>query len=141
MLVSLRAHHRLGATNPSLVNLLPHADHIIALSPEGTVAEHGTFQELNSRDGYVSKFCVEHAKESTPPNQMLQPRETSAGRNVGGEQSQVNNGVIIDELDRTRQLGDREVYNYYFKVIGRGAMFVFFLGSSIWAFFTSFPSK
>ncbi|KAF2734747.1 putative multidrug resistance protein [Polyplosphaeria fusca] len=122
------------------VNLLAHSDHVIALSAEGTIAEQGTFAELNGKDGYVKRFCVEHANKSTP----VDHDEKSAGppRNPNISELQRDTTAddqLQDDNDKSRQLGDWAVYAYYFRTIGRNAGALFLTLSCLWAFFATFP--
>ncbi len=66
----MRTIHHLGGSqdrrhiaNASLVQLLPHADHIIVLSGEGRVVERGSFETLNAADGFVSGLGLKKAME------------------------------------------------------------------------------
>jgi ATP-binding cassette, subfamily C (CFTR/MRP), member 1 len=45
----------------SKVQLLPHADHIIVLNEEGKVAQKGSFESLNSAEGYVAGLGLKAA--------------------------------------------------------------------------------
>jgi ATP-binding cassette subfamily C (CFTR/MRP) protein 1 len=40
--------------NRSVVQLLPHADHIIVLNEDRRITEKGSFDDLNSSDGFIS---------------------------------------------------------------------------------------
>ncbi|KAF2478209.1 multidrug resistance-like protein [Lindgomyces ingoldianus] len=125
------------ATNA--VGLLPFSDRIIALSPEGKVAEQGTFQELKAIDGYVSKFCLEHANEqATATKEDSEMDSSSRPRTIF--QSVPNNSIITTSDDKRRQLGDWKVYQYYFGTIGWGMTTVFLALACGWGFFSTFPT-
>ena len=114
------------------MNLLPSADYIIALGSSGEIVEQGTFEELNSSNGYVRSFSVQHAKvqdQTTEPagKLTLGPKPTSR---------------LLDAMDeKKRQLGDLTVYRYYFSSVGAMSTFFFVFFSLIHGFFYSFPSK
>lgn len=98
-----------------LVDLLPSADHIVALGNDGRVAEQGTFEELNTAQGYVHGFSIESSSEKT----------VHAG--VGDQKNDVEehpilqrqNSIVADiSDDRLRQTGELSTYSYYFAAIG-----------------------
>ncbi len=47
--------------NNLIVQLLPHAEHIIVLDEEGRIAEKGSFDDLNSSNGYVNSLGIKAA--------------------------------------------------------------------------------
>ncbi|KAF2257693.1 P-loop containing nucleoside triphosphate hydrolase protein [Lojkania enalia] len=118
------------------VNLLPFSDRVVALSADGRVAEQGTFHELISRDGYVSQFCLQHAQNDTATVKQsnYKAMETSPASNS----TQIISHIALG--DGRRQIGDRKVYQYFFRTVGHGATIVFITLASAWAFFTCFPS-
>lgn len=123
-----------------LVNLLPHADHIIALG-NGTILEQGTFQELNARRSYIHSFCVEHANdrnanESTGDTGGLTTENTYS---LGRKQDS-NSGVGLP-AGKGRQMRDLSVYRYYLECISGKYTCIFLVLEVLWAFFSTFPSK
>jgi len=114
------------------VNLFPSADYIVALGKDGNVLEHGTFQELNTTDGYVRSFSLQDNKRNSevleaPVKLSFAPRQTSA---------------FSDAMDeKKRQLGDMSVYKYWLKAIGATATILFFAYTIIYAGLLSFTSK
>ena len=118
------------------MNLLHLADHVIALSSEGTIAEQGTFQNLQSSNGYVHRLCTEKqdgAASSTADSGPSKPSATSTPPQA----------VTVPGAsgDISRQTGDWTVYKYYFRTNGKYASVMFISLSAAWAFFFAFPSK
>ncbi|KAI8633154.1 putative ABC transporter [Xylariaceae sp. FL1651] len=84
--------------------LIPHADEITVMY-EGKVAEHGTFSQLNSQDGYVGSLNLEQ-------------RETELPQTLPAALQSDN--TAIDDLREifNKKTSDWAVYKYYFKSIG-----------------------
>lgn len=79
---------------------LPLADHIMVLA-ESTVAEQGTWDELRSSSGYVSKLQV---KESNAPS--AHPAATMKPATLPGTSPPSDEAL----MDLTRKIGDTSVY-------------------------------
>lgn len=95
------------------VHILQHADHIVALGSNGTVAEQGSFQELRSRTGgYVERLCrkVDHIEET--------PRPGAQRRMTAPPPATANMEVTAVDLPN-RQMGDRKAYWHYFRAVGK----------------------
>ncbi|KAF2659533.1 P-loop containing nucleoside triphosphate hydrolase protein [Lophiostoma macrostomum CBS 122681] len=117
------------------VNLLPLADHVIALSSEGTISEQGTFKELQSKNGYVHRLFTEQ-------------QDGAATTTADSERSKLSEASTLPQAlgipgtseDTRRQTGDWTVYKYYFQTTGKSATMMFFSLSLAWAFFSTFPT-
>lgn len=120
------------------VDLLPFSDYIIALSTDGRVAEQGAFKELNAVDGYVRRYCLEHANDS--PYVGTDSDENQASSTAAEPQQRNTPSPSSKDGQKGRQLGDWAVYKYYFDTVGTSVTIVFIVLSCGWAFFTAFPS-
>jgi ATP-binding cassette, subfamily C (CFTR/MRP), member 1 len=59
-----------------VVQLLPHADHIVVLNEDGRISEKGSFDDLNSSDGYVSGLGLKKAALAEIEVLVAQEEET-----------------------------------------------------------------
>ncbi|KAL3422989.1 hypothetical protein PVAG01_04736 [Phlyctema vagabunda] len=113
------------------VNLLPSADHIVALDSSGQIVEQGTFEELSRSGGYVQSFRVKQGK----------PESSTAEVNATLPAFESNSSTLVDAMDeKTRQLGDLSVYWYYFKSVGWWTTSVLLFYQAVNAFTSSFPT-
>ena len=105
---------------------LPSADHIIALGQKGNVVEQGTFEELDSTDGYLKSLAIAEAKKEEEMSTVIE-EENSNSRAVTAPSHAPTTS------DDARRLGDFSVYNYYRKVLTlwRLLLFVVLEGISI----------
>ncbi|KAJ9607943.1 hypothetical protein H2200_008022 [Cladophialophora chaetospira] len=105
------------------------ADYIVALTPQGTVAEEGTFPELMSNRGYVASVVARRKIESDANEELpAHPEETKDAKMA----DPATEGAI-------RPLGDIQVYKYYFSASGWRNTAVFFIAILFFAFFSRFP--
>jgi ABC-type multidrug transport system fused ATPase/permease subunit len=122
---------------------LPLADHIIALSSEGTLVEEGTFDDLVAEKKYVHSLGVKAAKESASGD--------SSGRQTPTEMNEESARQLFRQktkdlaakkgpLDMTRQLGDATVYKYYYDSIGPFWAFTFLGAGVMSGFFFNWPT-
>ena len=119
-----------------VVNLLPFADHIIALSGDGSIAEQGTFNYLSVNEGYVKGLAVRQAPEQPLPIEEIIDDATGSETPETKEPS-----VAVSEIEEhNRQTGDLSVYLYYFKSIGLPNSVAFFIIQVFFAFLAAFPS-
>ncbi|PQE04709.1 hypothetical protein CJF30_00004499 [Rutstroemia sp. NJR-2017a BBW] len=95
---------------------LSHADHIIALSAEGTVSEQGNFQHLLANNGYVSGLTARHIIISE--TDALE-EELSVKAKVDDDTSRRNAAADVH-----RPVGDWSTYKYYFSSLGRRNLIV-----------------
>ena len=109
---------------------LSYADNIIALNAQGSVCEQGSFAELITIGGYVSRLAARHTAEADD-----EPKETvTLTKNVEPDEPARANAV--DDLDRP--VGDVQIYKYYFAAIGFGKTALFFGLMVLFAFFLQF---
>ncbi|RDW58714.1 hypothetical protein BP6252_13190 [Coleophoma cylindrospora] len=112
------------------VDKLSYADHIIVLGRDGTIAQQGTFEDLNSTAGYLRDYSAKqhrnrgHKVDPTTPLFRVRSTLTTS---------------TVPESD-SRRVGDMMVYKYYFSIIGWKVSLVF-VALTIWPVFClSFPS-
>jgi ATP-binding cassette, subfamily C (CFTR/MRP), member 1 len=106
---------------------LSYADHIIALSAQGTVSEQGTFEQLVVNDGYVARLAARHTEEA---EDTLKEEPASAKAIVDDDTARRNAAA-----DLNRPIGNWAVYNYYFTSAGRrniAAWSVIMISYSVW---------
>ncbi|KAG9247609.1 putative multidrug resistance protein [Calycina marina] len=94
---------------------LPLADLIVVLA-DSKIEEQGTWADLQTSTGHISKLQVKVADQQS-------------ARNTGNENPSTMPGTssppITDKLDLSRQTGDLSVYSYYFNTIGAPLMIIF----------------
>ena len=111
---------------------LSYADHIIALTAQGTISEQGTFPELMNSGGYVAALAARHKLE----DERSDERPPSARH---AKDSDDAHETASEEL--VRPLGDIQVYKYYFAAVGWFNTAIFFVLIMSFAFFSRFPGK
>jgi len=134
---------------------LPYSDHIVCLSPNGSIDAQGTFASLNNAGGYVSSFNLPQADWTyTPENddQILevvfdkeqegvattQPKDSDSGASLTSSET----ACPSDGGDGTsRRTGDVQIYLYYVKSVGWWASLIFVAAIVGFVFCISFPSK
>lgn len=90
---------------------LSYADHIIALSAEGTVSEQGELQQLIKSNGYVAGLAARHVTEGDDGAK----EEEAAVKPAADDDTARRNAAA----DLHRPVGNWAVYNYYFTSVGR----------------------
>ena len=108
---------------------LSYADHIIALSSQGTVSEQGSFKELLSNNGYVTKLAARHTVEGDD-----RPEEPPSKEVVDVAQQNA-------AADLERPVGSWDVYKYYFTSVGWKRMTIWMGIMVIYSMLTRFPGK
>lgn len=107
------------------LSLLPNADHVISLDPDGSIAAQGPFDDINQQGSCIysfdSKAEEELAGATAPKTEPTLP------------------DLPVEESNSGH--GDFSIYVYYFRTIGLPAMLAFFFGLATFAFLASFPSK
>jgi ABC-type multidrug transport system fused ATPase/permease subunit len=90
---------------------LSYADHIISLSPHGTVSEQGKLGQLLKTDGYVAGLAARHTteNESAPEEKILPAKKLDA------DETARQNAAA----DLNRSVGNWSLYSYYFRSAGR----------------------
>ncbi|KAK8115981.1 ABC multidrug transporter [Apiospora sp. TS-2023a] len=120
------------------VKHLPAADHIVALSIEGTVAEQGTFTELMAQNGYVTGLGVKSAGSETS-SEKLAPTVDPQGPQ-GELLRQITVTSVVPDTSKARQTGDRTVYAHYFRSIGWTVTAFLVFWAACFGFFQGFPN-
>lgn len=88
---------------------LSYANHIIALSADGTVAEQGCFETLMKGAGYVSKLVVRH---------NIEKDDTARSESAKGKLAEKDTELENAATDLQRPVGNWAVYHYYFSSVG-----------------------
>lgn len=102
------------------VELLPKADHIIALGKNGQVVDSGTFEYLGQASEYIKSLGIRDKVDDVNAGK--------AGETVGVPDGLSFEGEIVeadDPEDITRRLGDTSLYKYFFGHIGFWRMLLF----------------
>lgn len=120
------------------VKHLPLADHIVALSIEGTVAEQGTFPELMAQNGYITSLGVKSAGSETSSEKLGPIADTQGPRGELLRQMRVTS--IVPDTNKARQTGDRTVYTHYFRSIGWTVTAFLVFWAACFGFFQGFPN-
>jgi hypothetical protein len=112
---------------------LSYADHIIALSPQGTILEQGKLARLLASSGYVAGLAARDIseaegglKEKVPPAK------------VGGDGDVARQNAAADI---SRPIGNWSVYGYYFTSAGRRNVAVWAVVMICYSMLLSFPGK
>jgi ATP-binding cassette subfamily C (CFTR/MRP) protein 1 len=130
----LRKHHTTVLIASSSATRLPYADHIVALTPEGTISEQGNFKELSGNGGYISSFNL------PPPewNYHIPFVSDIAKEKLDAVVQVTTQDETVD--DASRRNGDVTVYLYYVRAVGWIATLIFVVAISCFVFCISFPS-
>ncbi|MCJ1392591.1 hypothetical protein MMC18_005461 [Xylographa bjoerkii] len=106
------------------------ADHIVVLGANGRITQQGSFEELNSIEGYVQSLSLEKQE----PSAILKHETgtTSLTMPEGFDN--------LPPMDGDRRTGDMSLYTYYIQTVGIPQS-IFFVGLlSLYVFFLSFPA-
>lgn len=97
------------------VHRLPFADHVIALSADGQIAEQGTFQHLMAHGKYVPTLSSKRRLEEEHAATEEQPPVLEALSNPA-------EGRVLERAveDANRSSGDWAIWRYYFRTTGLG---------------------
>lgn len=122
------------------VRHLPSADHIVALGPDGTIVEQGTFQELVANQQYVHGLNV----DSQGINSVLSG-ESKASENTSSHKPDSDTRVASQKpvgcsQDANRMTGDLAVYRHYLTRISRMSIVGFVVFGLGWGFFGNFST-
>lgn len=122
--------------NKSIAKRAPYADHIVALNSDGRIEEQGSFDELNSRGGYLSTFSL------SPPDWEY-TRMPVEGDDIPAYVYIPNPSLVSDsvEAEASRRTGDMSIYLYYINSIGWTPTIIFMVAITVFVFGISFPSK
>jgi ATP-binding cassette subfamily C (CFTR/MRP) protein 1 len=129
------------------VHVLQHADHIVALGRNGTIAEQGSFQELRTRrGGYVQRLCgtVDHINDDSDNDKFDVPSASRARahrRITAASPATVPARLEVPAADApNRQMGDRKAYWYYFHATGMRNTVIFVLAELLFVRFRNLLS-
>ncbi|KAJ4856963.1 ABC transporter domain-containing protein [Trichoderma breve] len=125
------------------VRHLPSADHIIALSQEGVIAEQGTFHDLDALGGYVNSLKIHSANKSTDDvtlDSSNDPPSEENDENLTRSKTRKPPPPIWAAADeRSRQTGDMAVYKHYAMSMKPITLISFLLACVALAVFYNFP--
>ncbi|KAK6854265.1 hypothetical protein PG995_009358 [Apiospora arundinis] len=121
------------------VKHLPAADHIVALSTDGTIAEQGTFSELMAQNGYIRGLGIKSGGSETSSEKMDLTSDAQRGPMELLRQTTTESSIIPD-MNKARQTGDRTVYTHYFRSIGWMTTTLLLFWAACFGFFQSFPN-
>lgn len=110
---------------------LSYADHIIALSVHGTVAEQGTFYDLTRKNGYMFRLATKHVVET----------DTSKESESVGMKNNDDTARQIASADLERPIGNWATYRYYFESLGWRNMGMWMGIMVSYSLLLQFPSK
>lgn len=113
------------------VDLLPEADHIIALGKDGRVAESGSFGHLRQASEYIKSLAVGE-RQTADPHGAQDVNQGPADLPLEAEAA----GVEAPE-DMTRRLGDASIYKYLYNHIGLWRVLLFAGFQCGWAVFST----
>lgn len=124
---------------------LPFADHIVVLDKDGTIAEQGSFKDLNAAGGYVSSFELQAADwtirsaEMTNLDQVLAMATTSKVVYPTVPPSKEKESTKTAEFEANKRTGDLAIYAYYARSVGVFAVLTFLVAMCGYVFCISFP--
>lgn len=112
---------------------LSQADQIIVLRQDGTIAEQGSYAELNATKGYVD---VSRSSQDHPGVDESLQQDVTLPVSLPLPTNQVEKA----QIDLARKTGDIAVYGYYIKSIGWKLSAIVILSSAISGFIENFPN-
>ncbi|KAK0706203.1 P-loop containing nucleoside triphosphate hydrolase protein [Lasiosphaeria miniovina] len=125
---------------------LPYADHVVVLSPSGTIAAQGSYAALNDAGGYVSSFALPRADWAGVAADTVDDGSSSSCTDFDEERDGTSLGESAPprddepEPDTSRQMGDVQIYVYYVRSVGWWASLVFVVAIVGFVFCQSFPN-
>ena len=112
---------------------LSYANHIISLSPQGTISEQGKLSQLLANDGYVAGLAARHTTES---------------ENVSEEKLSIMHATESSDparenasADLNRPAGNWSLYSYYFTSAGRRNISAWAVLMICYSWLVYFPGK
>ncbi|KAL2075027.1 hypothetical protein VTL71DRAFT_8807 [Oculimacula yallundae] len=118
---------------------LPSADHIVALSTDGRIAEQGTFKDLLSNEQYIHSLGITASADriplksaSTVTASEITKLEAPQIESTKPSTKQLGSGHV-DE--KKRMTGDSSVYKYYLGSLGKTSITAFIVFGLGWGFF------
>jgi len=123
-----------------LVRHLSLADKIIVLGSDGRIAEQGTFEDLRSRNGFVSKLLL-HPELLESKSSKINAGTDSNSKQATTIPKALRGPSDNDVADLTRRIGDLSVYKYYLRSIGPRIALIGVVSSFVWMLCQAFPRK
>ncbi|KAI8932966.1 hypothetical protein NX059_010435 [Plenodomus lindquistii] len=124
------------------VRYLPAADHILVLE-NGTIAEQGTFTELNTSSRYIQRFGLSTTSVSDVSPAEIESRDTLPDPkhpSLPAVTSGSETASLISDSNEARQVGDKTVYKHYVQAMGWFLTSLSLFFGICWGFFTNFPT-
>jgi len=112
---------------------LSYADHIISISPQGTISEQGKLSQLLANDGYVAGLAARHTTES---NNVSEEKIPLMNATEGSDPTRAN-----ATADLNRPAGNWSLYSYYFTSAGRRNVAIWGLVMICYSWLVYFPGK
>lgn len=94
------------------VKHLPQADLILVLEQDGTLAQRGSFPELNASGRYVQDMKLKLGEETSSYE------EDGGGTQEAGESRRIQVPTTSAVADESRKTGDWMIYKYYARALG-----------------------
>ncbi|PHH87336.1 hypothetical protein CDD83_8998 [Cordyceps sp. RAO-2017] len=113
------------------VDLLPEADHIIALGRDGCVADSGSYAHLSQESEYIKSLAVREVQAANHDG-AHQANSAPARLSMEGEEPPAE-----APEDMKRRLGDASIYRYLFHHIGLRRVLLFCFYECGWAVFST----
>lgn len=107
------------------------ADHIVIFGTEKKIVEQGSFDELRSQEGYISKILLK-AFDDDKKSDEDESRMTT-------EKKAAKDPVAEAAADLTRKTGDTAVYRYWLQSVGWKVATLFLVLQISYSFFLTFP--
>lgn len=122
------------------VRHLPAADHIIALGPDGSLVEQGSFQELMANKSYVYGLGVKETGDANSEDRItpVDKKVPIQPELVRALTTKTAVPTPADEPDR--MMGDTTVYRHYFSRLNTFSIMAFIVFGLGWGFFLNFTT-
>ncbi|KAG0652310.1 abc multidrug transporter B [Hyphodiscus hymeniophilus] len=108
------------------------ADHFVAMSTDGRVAQQGVLGELREQPGYLQNLFQDTKQGTTKVLRTVNPPQMKKRPAIKGV-------TANDVSDLTRKTGDFTVYKYYFRSIDLFGSICFLLATGAFVFTQFFP--
>jgi ABC-type multidrug transport system fused ATPase/permease subunit len=105
---------------------------VVCIGSDGQIAEHGTFADLKSRDGYVSRLNI--AEQTSLIDVQVYP--SSSGSNTPVKTKEKFNEEEVEVVEHTKPTG---VYRFYSNAVGLFPSIIYLLLTVSYAFLVNFP--
>ncbi|KAI1504810.1 ABC multidrug transporter [Biscogniauxia marginata] len=120
---------------------LPTANHIIALSTDGTVVEQGNFADLLANQSYVYGLEIKPLAASDDVyTATVEPNSDAFLDNPNILERATTLASLPEAGTNARQRGDNTVYMIYFKSMGLVLVACIFFSGACFGFFYNFPT-